>query len=93
MKTATVTTKMDPLIKSRVQKIAAENGVTLSLIISQHLRKIARDKTIPFEDFIPNAETIRAIREAERDIKTGRLGPVFDNVEDFIKDLEKNSKK
>jgi addiction module RelB/DinJ family antitoxin len=86
--TSVVTAKVNSALKSRVQKIAARDGVTLSMAISQYFRKIDRDNAIPFEDFIPNKATIRAIKEADRDYKAGKLKK-FQSVEDFLKDLKK----
>ncbi len=44
--------------------------------------RISREKALPFEPLVPNAETIAAMKEA----REGRL-PRFKNVEDLLADL------
>jgi DNA-damage-inducible protein J len=46
------------------------------------LTRIARDKALPFDPFIPNDETVAAMREARR----GKL-PGFDSVDSLMRDL------
>lgn len=91
--TSVVTAKVNSALKLRVQKIAARDGVTLSMAISQYFRKIDRDNAIPFEDFIPNKATIRAIKESERELASGNLGQVFHDADEFIAHLKKINQK
>ncbi len=46
------------------------------------LTRIARDKALPFDPFIPNEETVEAMREARH----GKL-PRFDSVDALMRDL------
>lgn len=88
MKTAMLTAKIDPQVKELAQKTASDLGVSLSFVIDQLLRKFNQEKRIVVEEFIPNAETIRAIEEAIEDRKNGRISPGFDNIYDLMKSLE-----
>lgn len=85
MKTATITAKIDPELKSQAERVARELGVSLSFVINNRLREFVRQKEIILT---PNEETIRAIKEGEHDYKTGKLGRPK-NVEDFLKDMRK----
>ena len=58
-------------------------NLTLSDGINIFLAKVTMDKKIPFELEIPNKETMKAIKEAER----GEVD-YFNSVEDLMKDLE-----
>jgi len=40
-------------------------GLTISDVMRMTLTRIARDKAVPFELFVPNAETRAAIQEAK----------------------------
>ena len=46
------------------------------------LIKIAQEHALPFDPFVPNDETIAAMKEARR----GKLAP-FKSVEDLMDDL------
>ena len=46
------------------------------------LTRVAREKALPFELLVPNAETIEAMKEARR----GKLNS-FDTVVDLMADL------
>jgi addiction module RelB/DinJ family antitoxin len=85
MKTAIVTAKIDPSLKSQAERVARELGVSLSFVINNGLREFVEQKELIL---IPNRETVRAIKQAERDYKAGRLGEPKD-PETFLKDLRK----
>jgi DNA-damage-inducible protein J len=57
-------------------------NLTLSDGINIFLAKVVMDKKLPFELEIPNKETMKAIREAERGEVTYN-----DSVEDLMKEL------
>lgn len=88
MKTAIITAKIDTEVKALAQKTATDLGVTLSFVIDQLLRRFNQDKRIVVEKLIPNEETVKAIEEARADRAAGKIGPIFDNADDFIKHLK-----
>ena len=57
-------------------------GLTVSDAFRILLTRVAREKALPFEPLVPNAETIAAMREARR----GGL-PSFTTVEELMADL------
>jgi DNA-damage-inducible protein J len=57
-------------------------GLTISDAFRLPLTRIAREKALPFDVRIPNAETLAAMKELE----TGE-GKRFDGVEDLMADL------
>lgn len=85
MKTATMIFKTDPETKLRAQEKAREMGVSLSFLLNQATRKILTEKELVL---IPNKTTVRAIKQAERDFKSGKLGKPK-KIEDFLLDMRK----
>ena len=56
--------------------------MSVSNTIRLLLTRIARNKALPFDRFIPNEETVAAMREA----RLGKL-PGFDTVDALMRDL------
>jgi DNA-damage-inducible protein J len=73
-------------IDEHVQEEAAAALATIGLTVSDACRlmmvRIAKDKALPFEPLVPDAETIEAMREARR----GGL-PRYPNVDAMLKAL------
>jgi DNA-damage-inducible protein J len=59
--------------------VLATMGLTISDAIRLMLIKVAHDHKLPFDPFIPNAETIAAMEEA----RTGQLQSV-ETIERFM---------
>jgi DNA-damage-inducible protein J len=57
------------VVKDEATKVLATMGLTISDAIRLMLIKVAQDHKLPFDEFIPNAETVKAMEEA----RTGRL--------------------
>lgn len=79
---ALVQTRIDAAIKSEAAAVLAEAGLTLSDAVRLLLTRVARDKALPFELFMPNEETVAAMREA----REGKLAS-FATVEALMADL------
>jgi addiction module RelB/DinJ family antitoxin len=90
MNTASILIKTDPKLKKEAQLTADKMGISLTSVINRYLRHFIQTKSITFtaNDEMLNAQTIKALKESENDIKAGRVSPAFDNVEDSIKWLE-----
>lgn len=89
MNTAVVNAKIDPQIKRKAQKIAAEIGVTLSDVIDAQLREFIEKKTITFrKPEIPSEYMKKALKESMEDVKAGRVVS-FENTKDAIAFLDK----
>lgn len=94
MNTAIVNAKIDPQVKKKAQKIAAEIGVSLSDVIDASLREFIHKKSITFrvnEELSDYA--IQSLRESMEDIKAGRVSPAFTKTKDAIKWLNNPKRK
>ncbi len=91
MSYAIVTAKVDPQTKKEAQAIAEELGIPLSLVIKGFLREFIRTRTVIFRDRdeIPNERLKKIFRQADKDLKAGKASPIFTNIEDDLKWLEK----
>lgn len=79
---AVVRARIDEHIKEEAATVLASMGLTVSDAFRIMLTRIAKEKALPFEPLVPNAETIEAMKEARR----GNL-PSFDTVSALIADL------
>lgn len=79
---AVVRARIDEHIKEEAATVLAAMGLTLSDAFRIMLTRIAREKALPFEPLVPNAETIEAMKEARR----GNL-PSFKTINDLVADL------
>lgn len=89
--------KIDPKVKIKAHKVAAELGLSLSGAVNVFLRELIRTKTINVSalEEMPSARLIASIRSAKEDAKHGRLHS-FDNAKDavaFLDTLKKKNKK
>lgn len=80
---ALVQTRIDGAIKAEAATVLAAMGLTVSDAVRLLLTRVARDKRLPFEPLVPNAETIAAMEEA----RAGGLRS-FDSVEALMADLD-----
>lgn len=79
---AVVRARIDGHIKEEASAVLAAMGLTASDAFRIMMTRIAKEKALPFEPLVPNAETISAMKEARR----GDL-PSFDSVDDLMADL------
>lgn len=63
---ALVQTRIDGTVKEEAATVLAAMGLTVSDAVRLMLTRVARDKALPFEPLVPNAETIEAMKEARR---------------------------
>jgi DNA-damage-inducible protein J len=76
---ALIETHVDSDVKDEAATVLATMGLTISDAIRLMLIKVAHDHKLPFDPFLPNAETVQAMEEARLD----QLQEV-DTVEQFI---------
>jgi addiction module RelB/DinJ family antitoxin len=79
--------------KKQIKDFATSLGLSTSAFVTAVLLQVVREKrvvlTSPLE---PTIYLEKVMHEADADIKTGtNLSKVYDNAEDFFKDLEKNA--
>lgn len=77
-----VRARIDERIKEEATAVLAAMGLTVSDAFRILLTRVAREKALPFEPLVPNAETIEAMKEARR----GKLRS-FDTVKALMADL------
>lgn len=82
---AVVRARIDGRIKEEASVVLEAMGLTVSDAFRIMLTRVAREKALPFEPLVPNAETIEAMKEARR----GDL-PSFDTVDDLMADLNED---
>ena len=63
---AVVRARIDERTKVRAAAVLSKMGLTVSDAFRLLLVKVAADKKLPFEIHSPNAETVAAMREADR---------------------------
>ncbi len=79
---AVVRARIDEQIKEEATAVLASMGLTVSDAFRMLLTRVAREKALPFEPLVPNAETIEAMKEA----RSGKLAS-FDNLDALRADL------
>lgn len=77
-----VRARIDGRVKDEAAAVLAAMGLTVSDAFRLLMVRVAKEKALPFEPLIPNAKTVRAMKEARR----GKLRR-FDRVEDVMADL------
>ena len=66
MTNTVVRARIDAHLKEEAAAVLATIGLTVSDAFRLMMVRIARDKAMPFEPLIPNAETIEAMKAARR---------------------------
>jgi len=61
-----VRAEVEEQVRAEATVVLATFGLTWSEVFRLMLIRIAKDKTLPFEPLIPNAETIEAMQAVER---------------------------
>jgi DNA-damage-inducible protein J len=63
---AVVRARIDERIKNEASAVLSAMGLTVSDAFRLMMVRIAKDKALPFEPLVPNAETIEAMKAARR---------------------------
>jgi len=79
---AVVRARIDENIKEEATIVLASMGLTVSEAMRLMLTRVAKEKKLPFEPLVPNAQTIAAMKEARK----GKLKS-FDSIDDLMADL------
>ena len=83
-KASSVRARVDDNLKTDVENIFSELGLTMSQAITLFLRQCAINRGLPFEVRLPNKETVNAMREAEEIAKNPEAS--FDSAEAMFKE-------
>ncbi len=94
MYTAVINVKTHPEIKTQAKKVAEELGFSLSSLVNAYLRQLIKTKTIMFSTVSeePSDYMIAMLKQAEKEIKEGKVSPSFSNAKDAIVWLERDVK-
>lgn len=90
MNNTVISIKVDKNIKRSAQEVAKAAGLNLSTIINAYLRQIVATRHIDIyspEQMSPHLEKL--ISGLEEDLKKGVVSNRFNNVDEFINDLNK----
>jgi len=97
--TALVQAKVEPKLKTVVEKYFAEFGMDTSTAIRMFLKKVEQTRSIPFhvgseeeESFEPNEELGAYLRKAKKDIEKGRNLLRFNSNEEALAYFDKRIK-
>jgi DNA-damage-inducible protein J len=77
-----VRARIDGRVKDEAAAVLAAMGLTVSDAFRLLMVRVAKDKALPFEPLIPNAKSIRAMKEARR----GKLRR-FERAEELMANL------
>jgi DNA-damage-inducible protein J len=66
MTNTVVRARIDERVKEEAAAVLATIGLTVSDAFRLMMMRIAKDKALPFEPLVPNAETIEAMRAARK---------------------------
>jgi len=80
---AVVRARIDEHTKEEAAAVLATMGLTVSDAFRLMLTRVAQEKALPFEPLIPNAETIKAMKQA----RSGKGLTKFKTVDDLMADL------
>ena len=84
-----VNLKIDPSVKKKAQKRAAELGLSLSSVVNATLKQFARTGELNLSvapTMTPYLEDL--VEEARREYKTRKVSGPFTSADEMIKDLE-----
>ena len=85
---ATINVRIDDQIKKDSEKVLNELGFGMTTAINLFLRAVIWHNGIPFSLEIPNKKTMRAIKEVENEISSGKVkGKKYGSVTELRKDL------
>ena len=78
-----VRARIDDGVKAEAAAVLATMGLTVSDAFRMMMVRIAREKTLPFEPLIPNAETIAAMEAARRGevTRAGSIDALFASLD------------
>ena len=83
-KTATIQTRVDPMVKHNAQIILKKLNISMSEAISIYLSQITLHKGIPFEIKIPNEVTAKTLKDAENGNDLHKV----DSVDELFQELD-----
>ena len=89
MNNTTITIKTDKVIKKKSKQLFADLGLDMSTAINMFLRQCIRENGIPFiSSRVPNALTLKAIRDAQNGVNVNGSFDTIDEVMESINNAD-----
>ena len=92
-KTGYVTARVEPKLKASAGRVLKKVGVSTSDAITLFFRQVVIHRGLPFDVRVPNAETVRALREMNDPAKRAKMKTASTIDEMYEEILGKNWKK
>jgi len=89
--TAFVRARIDPKLRDEASEVLAEFGLTVSDVVRMTLTRVAKDRAVPLELKVPNAETRAAMRESRALMR--KHNARFNNGRGLFKALDEQARK
>lgn len=89
--TAFVRARIDEKLKDEASEVLAEFGLTVSDVVRMTLTRVVKDRAVPLELKVPNAETQAAMRESRALMK--KHNARFSNAKILFKALDEDAGK
>jgi len=80
--TSMVHVRIDEKVKEKASATLAKMGISVSDAVRMMLVRVVDEKALPFEVRVPNATTVKAMRDADK-----KKGKRFRTAEAALKDL------
>ena len=89
MASTNINIRMDADLKRQFEAFCADIGMSMTTAFNVFAKKAVRENRIPFEisGDIPNAQTIAAIKEAQRMKADPSLGKTYTDVDQMMDEL------
>lgn len=90
--TTNITIRLPADIKQQFEEFCDNVGISMSTAFNIFVRKVLRDNSFPFElgydvPDVPNAETLEAIKEADRILANPSSAKSYTSIAELMKDL------
>ncbi|MDR3526894.1 MAG: type II toxin-antitoxin system RelB/DinJ family antitoxin [Rhizomicrobium sp.] len=89
--TSVVRARVNEDVKDEASAVLAEMGLTLSDLVRLTVTRVAKDRALPFEIKIPNAETRAAIEEGRKLMASGATREI--SARELIDELDEKAAK
>jgi len=86
-KTATIKIQVEPELKKEVESIFKSIGISTAEAIQLFFQNVKVFKALPFEENIPNEETLQVMRDTD----DGKSLTEWDSVDSYFKYIEENA--
>ena len=84
-----ISIRIDDNVKKEAENVCKDIGISLSSAINIYLKRIGRERRIPFEltSEIPNAKTFAAMRETEEILTHPENYKSYSSFEEILKEV------